>query len=170
MAKTRDASGPEGEAQRRTTADLSDELGDRAHAIELPFVRVGSVRHFLGVASTLKVFEDNSLVRAMLETKGDGRVLVIDGGGSTRVALVGDNLARLAIDNGWQAIVVNGAIRDRDVIDTMPIAVFCLGVIPKKSIKRNEGQRGIPVRMGGVAISDGDTICGDGDGVLVIEG
>ncbi len=94
------------------------------------------VKKFSGPASTVKVFEDNSLVRATLEEPGEGRVLVVDGEGSLRCALVGDMLAILAKDNGWQGIVVFGCIRDSSVIADIDIGVKALNTNPRKSVKK----------------------------------
>ena len=149
------------------TADLSDEFTDETLVVEPMFSDFGTRVCFSGPITTLKVFEDNSLVRETLATPGDGRVLVVDGGGSMRCALVGDRLAELARDQGWAGVVVYGCIRDSMVIDTMDIGVKALGTNPRKSIKRGVGERDLDVTFGGVTFKPGHFLYADGDGILV---
>ncbi|KAK9152303.1 hypothetical protein Syun_010612 [Stephania yunnanensis] len=132
---------------------------------DLPDVR--SAKGVRGRVVTLKLFEDNVLVRQQLETKGEGRVLVIDGGGSMRCALLGGNLALLAQNMGWVGIVVNGCIRDVDEINGCDIGVRALASHPLKSYKKGTGEKHVSVHIGGVVISDGDWLYADSDGVLV---
>ncbi|KAD7480093.1 hypothetical protein E3N88_03229 [Mikania micrantha] len=136
-------------------------------ALEPVFKIYGQCRAFSGPVVTLKVFEDNVLVRDHLETKGEGRVLVIDGGGSMRCALVGGNLGQLAQNNGWAGIVVNGCIRDVDEINGCDIGVRALASHPQKSNKRGVGEKGMPVHVGGTLIYDGEWLYADSDGILV---
>ncbi|KAK9134094.1 hypothetical protein Scep_013622 [Stephania cephalantha] len=131
------------------------------------FQMYGQRRAFAGRVVTLKLFEDNVLVRQQLETKGEGRVLVIDGGGSMRCALLGGNLALLAQNMGWVGIVVNGCIRDVDEINGCDIGVRALASHPLKSNKKGNGEMHVNVHIGGVVISDGDWLYADSDGVLV---
>jgi len=154
------------------TTDLCDDhaalLEDGGLAVLPPvFQHYGKRLRFSGPASTLKVFEDNALVRSTLETPGDGKVLVIDGGASLRRALVGGQLALLAQDNGWAGIVVDGCIRDTDEINACDIGVRALAAHPQKSSKKGAGESAVRVRIGGVAVSPGDWIYADADGVLV---
>ena len=109
------------------TADLIDEHAKDLRLVHLPFRRFGRTPHFAAPVQTVKCFEDNTVVRAQLETHGDGRVLVVDGGGSTRIAILGDMLADLAIKNGWAGLVLNATIRDSAEIDEMNTLVFALG-------------------------------------------
>lgn len=148
------------------TADLTDAHSD-ARVIGLQFQSHGKRTAFHGPVATLKIFEDNTLVRTALEESGAGRVLVIDAGGSLRCAVVGDMLAELAHDNAWAGIVVYGCIRDSAVIAGMDIGVKALGTHPKKSVKRGEGQRDIVVEFGGTTIAPGDFLYADADGVIV---
>ncbi|XP_057737470.1 putative 4-hydroxy-4-methyl-2-oxoglutarate aldolase 3 isoform X1 [Arachis stenosperma] len=127
----------------------------------------GQARAFSGPIVTLKVFEDNVIVRAMLETKGEGRVLVIDGGGSMRCALVGGNLGQLAQSNGWAGIVVNGCIRDVDEINACDIGVRALSSHPLKSNKKGTGDKHVPIYVGGAFIRDGEWLYADSDGIIV---
>lgn len=148
------------------TADLCDEHPD-AEVLELAFVSYGAVPGFDGPAVTLALHEDNSLVGETLREPGEGRVLVVDGGGSRRRALVGDNLAQRAVDNGWAGIVVHGCIRDAQQIAGIGVGIKALGTNPRKTEKRGEGRRDIPVRFGGVTIRPGDHVYADLDGVVV---
>ncbi|XP_010545305.1 PREDICTED: putative 4-hydroxy-4-methyl-2-oxoglutarate aldolase 3 isoform X2 [Tarenaya hassleriana] len=127
----------------------------------------GQRRCFSGPILTLKVFEDNVLVRSLLESKGEGRVLVIDGGGSMRCALVGGNLGQLAQNNGWGGIVVNGCVRDVDEINGCDIGVRALGSNPLKSSKKGHGEKHVPVHIGGTLIKDGEWLYADSDGILI---
>lgn len=148
------------------TTDLSD-AHPEVPAIEPMFSDFGGIDAFHGPAHTLKIFEDNTLVRAALEQPGDGKVLVVDGGGSMRCALLGDQLAELAVRNGWVGVIVYGCIRDAAAIEEMDIGVKALAAHPKKSEKRGTGQEGVAVTFGGVTIRSGDMIYADADGVLV---
>jgi len=149
------------------TADLVDDFDDEVSLCHLPFLRFGRRASFSGPVQTVKCFEDNVLLRAELESPGRGRVLAVDAGGSTRIAVMGDKLAGFAIQNGWAGVVLNGAIRDSAEIDAMEIGLRALAASPKKSAKAGAGQVGAPIHMGGVSISPGDWIYADEDGVLV---
>lgn len=152
-----------------TTADLWDDnigIFECANPIFKPF---GKKKTFWGKIATLKLFEDNSLVRKKLETKGEGKVLVIDGGGSLRCALVGDQLAALALKNNWSGIIVNGCIRDSELINTMDVGIRALNTCPVKSIKRNIGENDIPVNFAGVTFVPNHYVYVDADGILLSE-
>ncbi len=124
-----------------TTADLWDEHEIHLSCVDPIFTHFGTKKTFSGQIITLQLFEDNSLVRKHLESDGTGKVLIIDGGGSLRCALIGDQLATLAIQNNWEGIIVNGSIRDSSIINTMNIAIKALNTTPVKSVKRNQGTR-----------------------------
>lgn len=149
------------------TADLIDEHGAALRLLHLPFRHFGMKEYVVGPAQTVKCFEDNTTLRAQLETPGEGRVLVVDAGGSTRIAVLGDMLADLAITNGWAGIVLSGAIRDSAEIARMDTLVFALGTSPVKSAKDGLGKVGGTVELGGVRIAPGDWIYADADGVLM---
>lgn len=154
------------------TTDLcdahEDRLADGTLRVMAPVFRAfGKQIAFAGPAATLKVFEDNSLVRTALEAPGQGRVLVIDGGGSLRCALVGGNLGLLAEKNGWAGIVVNGCIRDTAELDVCDIGIRALAAHPQKSQKRNVGEIDVTVQMPGAVVRPGNWIYADADGVLV---
>lgn len=154
------------------TADLCDRHEERVRAGELRvleplFNSYGGRDAFHGRISTLKLFEDNSLVRKALEADGNGRVLVIDGGGSLRCALVGDQLAALAVKNGWAGLLVYGCIRDSAAIGAMDIGLLALDTHPLRSVKKNTGEADVPVTFAGVTFLPGHYLYADTDGVLV---
>lgn len=153
------------------TPDLCDlheaELGITIQVVEPIFQRFGSRRAFCGQIATLRVFEDNSLVRSALEGFGRGKVLVVDGGASVRCALLGDQLGELAHTNGWDGVIINGCIRDSTVINRIDIGVRALATNPRKSVKKGAGERDIPVTFGGVTFEPGQWLYADEDGILV---
>jgi len=149
------------------TADLYDSYGDALQVAAPGFRDFGKRDGFCGPIATVKVFDDNSRVRKALEGSGRGRVLVVDGGGSMRCALVGDVLAQLAIDNGWAGIIVNGCIRDSAEIDEMDIGIKALATNPVKSLKRGEGQSELTVIFAGVAFEPEHYVYADRDGIVV---
>ena len=149
------------------TADLCDAHRDKVKVCHIPFRSFGQVAAFHGPIRTLSVLDDNALVRQTLERPGHGAVLVINGGGSLKRALVGDNLAKLAIDNGWAGIIVHGAIRDSGVIDTMGVGLKALGTVPLRADRDAIGEIDIPTAFGGVIFTPGDWLYADADGVVV---
>ncbi|WP_300450859.1 ribonuclease E activity regulator RraA [Accumulibacter sp.] len=154
------------------TADLLDQhengLRDGSVRVVAPMFRpYGGRMAFCGQIVTLKLFEDNSLVREALAGDGRGRVLVVDGGGSLRCALVGDQLAILAQGNGWEGMVVYGCIRDSADIGRLDIGVRALDTHPLKSIKKGAGDRDLAVSFGGVTFRPGEWIYVDDDGIVV---
>ena len=151
-----------------STADLLDEYPESIVLME-NFLSYGEVSTFFGMAKTIHAPEDNSLVRQALETEGNNQVLVIDGGASRACALVGDQLALLAIENGWAGIIVNGYIRDSAVIAEMHIGIKALGTNPRKSIKKNRGEADIELTIGQIPIKPGNWIYSDADGVIISE-
>ncbi len=149
------------------TTDLCDEFGAEVRVAEPLFRDWGGSASFAGPIETLRVFEDNALVRAALEAPGHGRVLVVDGGGSLRTALVGGNLAALAHRNGWAGIVVHGCIRDAAELAGIPVGVKALHASPRKSAKAGVGERGVPVTFAGITFEPGAHLYADGDGIVV---
>jgi regulator of ribonuclease activity A len=149
------------------TADLYDEHEENLRIATPMFNDYGGKKKFSGPASTVKVFEDNSLVRAALEEPGEGRVLIVDGDASLRCALVGDMLAELGKDNGWQGIIVYGCIRDSAVIANIDIGVKALATNPRKSVKKGVGERDVVVTFADVTFNVGDYIYADEDGVVI---
>ena len=149
------------------TADLCDEYTADIQVAEPIFRTYGSRRSFGGQAVTLRVFEDNSLVRSVLEEAGKGQVLVVDGGASQRCALLGGNIARLASENGWSGVIINGCIRDRLEVDATDIGVRALNSCPRKSRKQGLGERDVDLFFAGIDVTPGDYIFADEDGVVV---
>ena len=150
------------------TTDLCDNNPDKVRIAEpIGFKDYGGQKLFSGKIETVKCFEDNSLVRQALEQNGEGKVLVIDGGGSMRCALLGDMLGDLAVKNKWNGIIVYGCIRDSAAMAKLTLGVKALNVIPLKSNKRNEGQQNIPVRFAGVDFTPDEFVYCDEDGIIV---
>ena len=148
------------------TADLTDEYSNY-QLCESIFQCYGGRAQFHGPIRTVKAFEDNSLVRQAVSEQGNGAVLVIDGGGSTRCAMLGDILAQKAVDNGWVGVIVYGLIRDSAEINQMPLGVRAIGTIPIKSIKEGLGKADVSVRFAGVNFAVGHYVYADEDGVIV---
>jgi regulator of ribonuclease activity A len=151
------------------TPDLCDRLGDRVAVAEPVFRDFGGRPAFAGEIETVRVFEDNALVRGILEGEGRGRVLVVDGGGSRRCALVGGRLAALAATNGWSGIVVNGCVRDVGELGAAAVGVKALAACPKPPSKAGSGERSVPVSFAGITFTPGHQIWGDQDGLVVGE-
>jgi regulator of ribonuclease activity A len=149
------------------TADLCDQFENELEVCEPLFRDFGGCTAFAGQIATIKCFEDNSLVRTLVAEPGAGRVLVVDAGGSTRRAVLGDLLAQKAAQNGWSGVLVYGCIRDSAAIGRMQLGVKALATHPLKTDKRGEGQRDISVRFGGVVFRPGDWLYADEDGVIV---
>lgn len=149
------------------TADISD-AHPQARIAEPIFADFGGELSFFGQVVTLKVFEDNLLVRQALEKPGAGRVLVVDGGGSMRCALVGGNMGQLAVDNGWAGIVIYGCVRDSEELATQAVGVKALACHPRKSHKGlHAGARDVPVHFAEIGIHPGDWLYADGDGIVI---
>ncbi len=154
------------------TADLCDAhepllLDGSLRVLPAVFRDYGGSASFHGPVTTLRLFEDNALVREVLSTPGAGRVLVIDGGGSLRRALVGGNLGALAVRNGWAGIVVYGCVRDAAELAVCEVGIRALGTHPRKSGKAGTGERDVAVDVAGVTVRPGEWCYADADGVLV---
>ena len=151
----------------QSTPDIADAYPEHIAALELPLLNYGAISQFSGEALTVKCFEDNSLVKALVGTAGAGRVIVVDGGGSRRRALLGDMLAEQAAANGWAGLVIDGVIRDVDQIGGIQLGVQALGATPLKTEKLGVGQQDVCLHIGGVRIVSGNYIYADNNGVLV---
>lgn len=151
-----------------TTCDLYDRFEATARVAEAVFRDFGGRTAFSGTAVTVKCFEDNSRVKELLATPGAGKVLVVDGGGSTRAALMGDLIAKSAVANGWEGVVIFGAVRDAAVLATLDLGIKALAAIPRKTVRLGEGQSGLAVTLAGIRIAPGDRVFADADGVLVL--
>jgi regulator of ribonuclease activity A len=154
-------------ATSKGTADLCDEHGERVQVCEPVFHAYGGRRSFHGPVSTVRCFEDNSRVKEAVESPGEGRVLVVDGGGSRRRALLGDKLGEAAVRNGWAGVIIHGCIRDSAELGRMDLGIRALGTMPLRSDKRGEGERDVPVRFAGVTFRPGEHVYVDEDGVIV---
>ncbi len=149
------------------TTDLCDAHEGEVRVAAPIFRSFGGRPAFHGRIATLKLFEDNGLVRKTLDTPGNGRVLVIDGGGSLRCALLGDQLAALAVANNWAGVVVGGCIRDSAAIAGMDLGVLALATHPQKTVKKNLGEADIAVTFAGIDFVPGEWLYADSDGLIV---
>lgn len=154
-----------------STCDLCDEhkndVSGQFRVLPPVFKAFGGLAAFCGPVCTLKVFEDNTLVKQAVDSPGDGRVLVVDGGGSLRRALVGGNLAKAAARNGWVGIVVDGCVRDVAELNAEALGIRALALMPLPTEKRSEGQRDVAVQIQGVWVRPGDWLYADADGIVV---
>jgi|TARA_B110000914_G_scaffold98143_1_gene86314 regulator of ribonuclease activity A len=149
-----------------TTPDLSDENPD-ALAL-LPILKnLGGRKSFHGKIETLKCPDDNSFVKQLLNSEGKKRILVVDANGINTVALLGDMIAEAGVKNNWSGVVINGYIRDVDIINTLNIGVQALGTVPVRSAKKNQGELGIDVSFGGLTFKSGDYVYADNNGLLL---
>lgn len=151
------------------TADLYDQYETRLRVCDPIFRDFGGRRAFFGEVVTVKCFEDNTQIKAALGEPGAGRVLVADAGGSLRCAMLGDLIAASAVSQGWAGVVLYGCVRDTDELAGMDLGVKALAANPRKSQRRGEGQRDLPVTFAGVRFAPGDWVYADGDGMLVAD-
>ena len=147
--------------------DICDDFIGEISVLDPLFSDFGGKRRFSGEVVTIKCFEDNSLVRNAVRSEGRGRVLVVDGGGSLRRALLGDMLAASAAENGWQGLLINGCVRDVEILETIDLGVKALNSHPVKTDKRGEGQLDIDVTFAGATIRPGNYLYADTNGVVV---
>jgi regulator of ribonuclease activity A len=150
------------------TADLFDEHGDALQSCDLQFRQFGGRSRFSGRIVTVSCHQDNALLKSVLGEPGEGRVLVVDGGGSLHTALMGDLIAALAVRSGWSGAVINGAVRDVATLRTLDLGIKALGSNPRKSTKTGAGERDVTVSFGGVDFVPGDTVFSDDDGIVVL--
>ncbi|WP_462383216.1 ribonuclease E activity regulator RraA [Pseudomonas sp. Marseille-QA0892] len=149
------------------TPDLCDAYPDQIRVVEPMFANFGGRVSFGGQIVTIKCFEDNSFVKEQVEKAGDGKVLVVDGGGSLRCALLGDMLAEKAARNGWEGLVIYGCVRDVDVLAQTEVGVQALASHPMKSNKRGVGELDLVVTFGGVTFRPGEYVYADNNGIIV---
>jgi regulator of ribonuclease activity A len=152
----------------RATSDVFDENAEHAAVCGIQFRQYGGASSFEGQISTVRCFEDNVLVKRRVSESGLGRVLVVDGGGSMHVALVGDMIAGLARDNGWSGLIIRGCVRDVAALRELPIGIKALGTNPRPSGKKGAGDSDVPVTFGGVTFTPGATLFSDDDGIIVL--
>lgn len=152
----------------RPTADLADEIGADIRSCDVQLRQYGGRSRFAGIVTTVRCFEDNALLKAVLSEQVDGGVLVVDGGGSLHTALVGDVIAGMGRDNGWAGLILNGAVRDAAALQTLDIGIKALGTNPRKSTKTGAGERDVTVEFGGARFVPGHIVYADDDGVVVV--
>jgi len=154
-----------------STCDLCDSFRDRTDAgfRVLPgvFRSFGGRSAFHGLVRTVRCFEDNSVLRELVQVSGEGRVIVVDGGASLRKALLGGNIAMAAAQNGWAGVLINGAVRDLAELRAAEVGIFALGHCPMPTARRNEGTLDEPVRVQGEWVRPGDWLYADDDGVVL---
>ncbi len=152
--------------EMKSTPDLCDEYPTLVRVLDPAFINFGGRHKFSGRAVTVKCFEDNSRVKELVATPGEGRVMVVDAGGSMRCACLGDMLAESAARNHWNGLIIYGCIRDVDEIANTDIGVQALGVHPLKTHKQGVGEVDLAVTFGGVTFSPGDYIYADNNGII----
>ena len=150
-----------------STSDLLDEHGADAAVCLIQFRSFGA-RAFSGAVATVRCVADNVLLRQRVGEPGEGRVLVVDGGGSMACALLGDNIAAIARGNGWAGIIVNGCVRDSVALEELGLGVKALGTNPRPSRNKGAGETDVPVSFGGVTFEPGAQLWADEDGVVVL--
>jgi regulator of ribonuclease activity A len=150
--------------------DICDEFLEEISVLEPLFYNFGGKQRFSGEIITIRCFEDNSVLRDVVRTEGRGKVIVVDGGGSLRRALFGDMLAAKAEENGWQGVVINGCVRDVEILETIDLGVKALNCHPVKTDKRGEGQLNVPVSFAGVNFKPGQYLYTDQNGTVIVPG
>lgn len=150
------------------TCDLFDKFKDAARFLSPGLHDFGAVKRFSGEVVTVKCVEDNSRVKELLATPGGGRVLVVDGAGSLRCALMGDMIAASAVKHGWAGVVIWGCVRDVAELASLQLGVKALAAIPRASTRRDQGLVDVPVELPGAAIHPGDVLFADEDGVAIL--
>ncbi len=151
----------------KPTCDLYDDHLDAVHVLPVGLQHFGGRVAFHGPVETVACFEDNSLIRKLSETPGEGRVMLVDAGGSLRCAVIGDMLAERAMKNGWAGAVIWGCVRDRAQLAALDFGVVALGVTPRKSASSGAGRIGDQIVIGGMRFAPGDILVADIDGVLI---
>jgi len=151
------------------TADLYDEHGEGLQSCDTQFRQYGARRRFAGTVVTVRSHEDNALLKQIVREPGQGKVVVVDADGSVHCAMLGDKMADTAAANGWEGIIINGAIRDAEALAGIKIGVKALGTNPRKSHKHGAGQVNVPVAFGGVVFLPGASVVSDDDGVVVLQ-
>lgn len=149
------------------TADLIDAHGDTLQSCEIQFRQFGGRRSFHGPLRTIKTLEDNALIKQVLAGPGSGAVLAVDGGGSLRTALLGDQIAASAVANGWAGVIILGAVRDTAALAGLDLGIKALGSNPRKSAKLATGIVDVPVTFGGAEFTPGSWVYCDEDGIVV---
>ena len=149
------------------TSELCDLYAEQVDVVEPIFSSFGGVSNFYGKVTTVKCFESNGLIAEVLEENGEGRVLVIDGGGAVRRGLIDAELAQLAVDNGWEGIIVYGAVRQIQQLENLDIGIHALAPIPVSADESTAGESDVPVNFGGVTFFPEDYSYADLTGIIL---
>ena len=149
-----------------TTPDLSDAFPE-TQALAPILKNLGGKKTFWGKVETLQCPDDNSLVKELLNSEGEGKILVVDANGISNVALLGDMIAEAGVKNNWSGVVLNGYVRDIDILSKLNIGVQALGTMPVRSEKKNQGQVGVDITFGGITFSRGNFVYADNNGLLL---
>lgn len=149
------------------TCDLYDEFGDTLEILPLQLKSFGGRRKFFGPVETVKCFEDNSRIKELSATHGEGRVLIVDAAASLRRAVMGDMIAGAFLENGWAGVIIWGLVRDVEALAELDMGVLALGAIPCPGKRRGDGQVGIDIRVGEARISSGSFVVADTDGAVL---
>ncbi len=149
------------------TCDLHDEFGAQLEILPFGLRQYGARPAFFGLVETVKCFEDNSRIKELSETPGNGRVLVVDAGGTVRNAMMGDMIAGDFVKNGWAGVVIWGAVRDIGELAKLDMGILALGHIPRPGKRRGDGQTGIEIRLGEARVAPGDLLVSDPDGTVI---
>lgn len=150
------------------TADLYDEYGEALASCDTQFRQFGGRTRFQGEIVTVRCHEDNALLKQVVQQPGRGKVVVVDADGSVHCAMMGDQMADLAVAAGWEGVIIHGAVRDSALLALLDIGIKALGTNPRKSHKHGTGHQDVPVAFGGVVFSPGATVVSDEDGVVVL--
>ena len=150
-----------------STADLCDAHPGKVEVAAPLLHAYGCRSRFWGTIATVRCHEDNSRVREVLAGDGTGRVLVVDGGGATTCALLGDRMAALAVERNWQGIVIHGCVRDTETLARIELGIRALGASPRRSVKRGQGEVNVPLRFAGIPFVPGAFLYADTDGIIV---
>ena len=152
-----------------TTPDLSDAFPE-TQALAPILKNLGGKKTFWGKVETLQCPDDNSLVKELLNSEGEGKILVVDANGISNVALLGDMIAEAGVKNNWSGVVLNGYVRDIDILSKLNIGIQALGTMPVRSEKKNQGQVGVDITFGGITFSRGNFVYADNNGLLLSKG
>lgn len=150
------------------TADLCDDHGEALTSCDTQFRRFGRRTQFHGEIVTVRSHEDNALLKQVVQQPGAGKVVIVDADGSVHCAMMGDKMAEIAVSNGWEGVIINGAVRDAALLAPLDIGIKALGTNPRKSHKHGAGQQDVPVAFGGAVFPPGATVVSDDDGVVVL--
>ena len=150
------------------TADLYDQHGEALASCDTQFRQFGGRARFQGEIVTVRCHEDNALLKKVVEEPGAGKVVVVDADASVHCAMLGDKMGDVAVANGWEGVIIHGAVRDAALLAPLDIGIKALGTNPRKSHKHGTGTRNVPVAFGGVVFTPGAVVVSDEDGVVVL--